>query len=507
MRSSIIYSVVLSLLITRYSARVVLNKYMLDRTQFLEEEDNLQLGSSLQLTEEENEANEILMYWKNKEIEASFKNSTPFQLSKHFFKYKNEIAKSKVYQIIKKMPKGGALHIHASMMLDADSLLELTYEDHLYACYMDDGSLKLHFSDAVPLVLCPVNWKLLKDLRDASDDVEQFDAELRKHFSLYTENDELLNADINETWERFHKVYRTIKNLITYRPVREKYFYKALQNFYNDNVMYVEIRSGLHDIYELDGTTHDALYLAELYERITKRFIDEHPDFIGIKLILTSGRWSSIEKVRDTINMAKELKTNMPGLLAGFDLVGQEDKGKPLKDFLPVLIEARDEIDFYFHGGETNWFGTTSDENLFDAVLLGTKRVGHAYALLKHPTLLATMNQKDIALEMNVISNVVLSLVKDVRNHPLASYLALGYPVVLSSDDPGAWDADPLSHDFYVTFVGVASVHADIRTLKQLALNSIRYSALDEDRKKRFYDIFNEKWTIFVKKIIEGGLN
>ncbi|CAH2986196.1 unnamed protein product [Chilo suppressalis] len=507
MKSLIVHSVILPLLlITQCSARVVLNNYMADRIRFLEEENNLHLGSALKLTEEEKRANEILMYWKNKEIEESFGNSTRFRLSNHFFSYKKEISKSKVYQMIRRMPKGAALHIHASMMLDADSLLELTYEDHLYACFADDG-LKLHFSGTVPSQSCPVNWNLLKDLREASDDVEQFDAELRKHFSLYTEGDDLLNADINDIWEKFNKVYRTTKYLITYRPIREKYFYKALENFYNDNIMYVEIRSGLHNIYELDGTTHDSLYLAQLYERITKRFIEEHPDFIGIKLILTTGRWKTIEEVRHSIATAKELKAIMPNFFAGFDLVGQEDKGKPLKEFLPALIEAKNEIDFYFHGGETNWFGTSSDENLIDAVLLGSKRVGHAYALLKHPTLLGTINLKNVVLEVNVISNVVLSLVRDVRNHPLASYLALGYPVVLSSDDPGAWDADPLSHDFYVTFVGVASKHADLRMLKQLALNSIRYSALDDDdvRKTRFYDVFNEKWDIFVKKIIENG--
>lgn len=492
---------VIFIIISAASARVVSNKHTADRNNFLEEESRLFLGGQIQLTQDEIEANEILMHWKTKEIDESFANPQYYNFSKHFFTYRNDISKSKVYQMIKRMPKGAALHIHASMMLDVDSLLRLTYEDHLYACY-GGGDLQLRFSDTVPSQSCPFKWDLLSDLRNASTDVTEFDLELRKYLTLYTDDQKLLDSDINFTWERFNNVYRATKSLIGYRPVREKYFYKALENFYNDNVMYIEIRTGLHGLYELDGTVHDELYLASLYQKITQEFMADHPDFVGVKLILTKGRWKNEDVVRQTLDMARKLKAEMPDFFAGFDLVGQEDKGKPLEDFLPVLIEAKDDVDFYFHGGETNWFGTSTDENLVDAVLLGSKRIGHAYALMKHPMILGAVNERDIALEVNVISNVVLSLVRDVRNHPLASYLALGLPVVLSSDDPGAWDADPLSHDFYVAFVGVASRHADIRMLKQLALNSIKYSALDDAGKKKLFDVFYRRWDLFVKELI-----
>ena len=70
--------------------------------------------------------------------------------------------------------------------------------------------------------------------------------------------------------------------------------------------------------------------------------------------------------------------------LVGFDLVGPEDTMKPLIDYLVPLLRFKDrqkelglDIPFIFHAGETLGDGTAADDNLYDAILLGTKRIGH----------------------------------------------------------------------------------------------------------------------------------
>ncbi|XP_046964339.1 adenosine deaminase 2-like [Vanessa cardui] len=497
------YAAVIKYVILTLCAQTIarsIHDYNAERANLLEQEFELQVGGNIKLSDKENSANDVLMRHKQQELDESFQNPKYFNFSRHYFTYKNDIEKSKVYQIIRRMPKGAALHVHSSLMLSAERLLALTYEDHLHACFADDD-LKLHFSINLPQRPCQTEWRLLSVLRNETEDIASFDENIKKHFTLYSENEEDLKYDINHVWERFDKVCHTIKDLIAYRPVREKFFYEALKEFYNDKVMYIELRSGLPVLYELDGTLHDLTHMPRIYHRVAKRFKEDHPDFIGIKLIVTMHRAKDINKIRKSIELARRIKEELPDMFAGFDLVGQEDLGKPLVDFLPALTEAKDDINYYFHGGETNWFGSSTDENLADAILLGSKRIGHGYALIKHPSLLAAVKAKDIALEVNVISNVVLSLVSDVRNHPLASYLAFGMPVVLSSDDPGAWGADPLSHDFYISFVGIASKRADLRMLKQLVINSIKYSTLDPSEKLDAFKIIFKQWDDFIEDL------
>lgn len=472
-----------------------LASYSARRSQLVKRELRSSLGGNVTLTNKEHVVNNCLMQHKFNEIDYGFRHPDRFNLSHHFFSYKNQIQKSKAYKIIKSMPKGAILHIHDMAILGPDYLLNITYMDHLYVCF--GAPINFRFSNNIPNITCEVPWQLMSEARAAASNVTQFDADLRKYFTLVCNNPDVVYPSIKEIWVKFMQYFNSVLSLLTYRPNWEKYFYDALTSFRNDNVMYVEVRSILPKLYELDGTVYEQLITAKAYRKTINRFVKDHPDFVGAKLIFAPSRKVNRNMLDEYIQSARKIKADMPDIFAGFDLVGEEDLGNPLLEFVPQLLAAKD-LSFFFHAGETNWFGTLTDENLVDAVLLGAKRIGHAYALAKHPMLIEEVIKKDIGLEVNVLSNSVLSLVRDVRNHPLNIFLSLNLPVVLSSDDPGAWEADPLSDDFYVAFVAVASRVSDIRMLKTLALNSLKYSALEPEDKARAIMKFNRQWNSFI---------
>lgn len=115
------------------------------------------------------------------------------------------------------------------------------------------------------------------------------------------------------------------------------------------------------------------------------------------------------------------------------------------------------EIPFLFHAGETllDTGGSKHPENsnLYDAQLLGSKRIGHGYSLLKHPHLLERFRLKEdnqgnvvdpgICIELCPISNELLHLCRNIKEHPYPELLAAGIPCTVNSDNPSLFRYNP----------------------------------------------------------------
>ncbi|XP_044007600.1 adenosine deaminase 2-like [Aphidius gifuensis] len=479
------------------SSALPADNYWNNRAAILHEEEVLSLGGNLTFLPGERSANNILMTLKKKEIDEGFVKPSKFLASNNFIKAKNEIEKSDVFKIIKRMPKGAVLHSHDTAIVSVDWVYNVTFLDNLYVCDSND-KLLLHFFDE-PKNDC--DWKLLSDLRKNTELLGDLDERIFQKMTMVVDDPDMAYADVDTAWTKFMDVFIFIEPLLTYRPVYEAHYYEGLRQLHEDNVMYLELRSLLPTLYELDGTTYTPLELCEIYKNVTDKFKLDYPDFIGAKLIYAPLRFMSIDELKNAINETNKMKLKFPDFFAGFDLVGQEDKGIPLITYADELKKMSNDIEMYFHAGETNWYGASIDENLLDAVLLGAKRIGHGFAIVKHPKVLKMMREKNIAIEICPISNQVLGLVKDLRNHPANILFSEGYPVVVSNDDPGIWGGKALSYDFYEAFMSLMSRNADIRALKQLAMNSITYSSLNEDDKIKAMDLFNQKWLVFVDEL------
>ncbi|XP_036336591.1 adenosine deaminase 2-like [Rhagoletis pomonella] len=471
------------------------------RANILEKEISAQLGGGVLLNSKESALNELIMLEKRRELELGLTNLSQFQAAQHFFRSNEKINKTPLFQLLRGMPKGGVLHAHDMALCSSEYLLRLTYREHLWVCVSRSQTKeyeRLRFSLLRPQSEQPCEWLLLSDLR-GSERGDVVDKKLLAQLTMYPQV-QFDNEDA--VWKHFRSIFRLVIGLLTYAPVWEEYIYRALEEFYADGVQYLEIRSVLPIFYDLVGGNYTILNTTRAMRNAELRFRATHSDWIGSRLIYAPTRKVSDARLVEYLGNALLLKSHFPDYLAGFDLVGYEAEGRPLRDYARELLAVQDDINFYFHAGETNWYGSSIDENLLDAVLLGTKRIGHGLALLKHPEVLRLARLRNIAIEVSPISNQVLQYVGDLRTHPAAVLFAQNYPVVIASDDPSFWKATPLTHDFYVAFMVIGSQKADLGMLKQLASNSITYGAFEQAQREKAFEKWNKRWEKWIDDVL-----
>lgn len=471
------------------------------REALMQLEASMQTGGQVVLTDAEQRLDALLFKMKQEEIMRA-----DFPPAMHFFKARDLIRASPIFSLLQKMPKGGGLHVHDLAMVDVEWLVKnVTYRPHCYMCFTDNQSIRFIFSSRRPKALPHCSpWNLLENLRAKMINTTDLDNSIMSNMTLFTDRDpEMVYPSQDVIWDKFEQAFLAVWGLVTYAPVFRDYYYQGLTQFYTDNVMYLELRALLPEIYELDGSTHDTAWTLKTYQEVTKQFTAEHPDFFGARIIFTIHRGVNSSMMARAVEKAMKLQRDFPDIMAGFDLVGREDRGRPLwyfRDALSMPAERGVTLPFFFHAGETDLEGTEVDQNLLDALLFNTSRIGHGFALLRHPVAKDISRKRGVALEVCPISNQVLKLVNDMRNHPAAALMSENHPVVISSDDPALFGASGLSYDFYEAFVGFGGMRSHLGSLKQLAINSIRYSSLSPNQQEKAMALWQRRWDKFVSE-------
>lgn len=158
---------------------------------------------------------------------------------------------------------------------------------------------------------------------------------------MHTHNETFLIADINTLWSKFNYMCITTCLLTLYRPVFNKFLHYGLTKLYNDGVMFVELRHGFHALYKLNGIKHAIVFTIKRMVNVTAEFQKKYPDFIGIKIIECGLRHENNTIIAKALNVSHSLQTNYPFQFAGFDLVQQEDLGRPLFYFARQLLKTK----------------------------------------------------------------------------------------------------------------------------------------------------------------------
>ena len=425
---------------------------------------------------------------------------------------------TELWKIIEKMPKGALLHAHLDAMIDVDWLVDQALNEKglcLQAAeglsdkqkrstlpfqvryYSDDQLSKLKTGSSIWTVGYEANAPV--PIRDAQrlfpDDDTTFKKWIVNRCTITPEESLQHHHGLDAVWRKFQSCFPLIGQFMFYEPIFRRGMTRLLGQLAADGITYVDFRIAFRFEYRRKGVTEpdvgkfDAFFAAfgEEIENFKKTAAGK--SFRGARMIWTVIRSSNTRATAESMKECIRIKKKYPQLVCGFDFVGQEDKGRTLADLTPLVYwfrkkchEASVEIPFFFHAGECLGDGDDTDNNLFDAILLGTRRIGHGYSLYKHPLLVDMVKDKKILVETCPISNEVLRLSTSILYHSLPALLSRGVTVSLSNDDPAilGHGKNGLSHDFWQSFMAFANL--GLEGLATMAENSLRWSAVEDQK-------------------------
>lgn len=316
------------------------------------------------------------------------------------------------------------------------------------------AELHLHLEGTItPATL--VELSLRHDARPLS--LEQ--AETLYHFSDFSE---------------FLEAFKVVTRLLSGPEDYELAAWRMMEGLAAQGVVHAEVYISVGVIYlwrDHDPNCFEPIFAG--LERARERAARE----LGLSLywIFDAVRHFTVEEAARVFRKAGELRPKYPSII-GIGLGGDERRTGS-EPFRELYAEAQASgLRLTNHAGET-----TGPEAIWEALAIGSERIGHAVSAFLDPALIEELKAKGTPLELNPTSNVRTGVCLSFAEHPLRRYFDAGLMVTLNSDDPAFFGSD-LAHEFLLAHTEQGF---NATELQQLASNSIRASFLPETEKIR----------------------
>jgi len=203
----------------------------------------------------------------------------------------------------------------------------------------------------------------------------------------------------------------------------ERIAYELAEDAARDGVRYLEVRFA--PILNVRG----GLSLGDALEAPLRglRRAEEQHGVIG-RVIVCALRNMEPEISRELASLAVAYRNHG---VVGFDLAGGE-RGNPASRHAAAFQLARDhDLACTCHAGEGD-----DAQSVRQAVhVCGAHRIGHATRLIEDESLTDYVNDRRIALEICLTSNVQTGAAESFHTHPLRNYFDRGLNVVLNTDN------------------------------------------------------------------------
>lgn len=250
---------------------------------------------------------------------------------------------------------------------------------------------------------------------------------------------------------------------------------ELLEDLKKEHVIYAELRFApmFH--------TKEGLSLEEVVESVLEGMKEVKK--IKSNLILCCMRHDIEKRNIHNLETIEVAKTYYKKGVVALDLAGDESC-YPTILFHDLFQKMKDyKLPFTIHSGEVNHIS-----NIKSALFFGAQRIGHGIYSIQSQDLLNQISQKQVTLEICPQSNVDTFQVKEKQNHPIKT-LYQKVLVTVNTDNRTVSDIT-LTKEYYDL---VTLMNFKIEDLKNMNLNAIQCSFLDEEEKEQ------------LKKEIEGG--
>lgn len=511
--------------------------YQKQRDEYCKQDRTSNFSSDIELNEKEKELNKLMHAIRETDINSKyvcFVNDSPidgiplaepmeYYPIHPFNEVKEEIEDSRLFNTFRRMPKGGNLHIHTSATLSTEKFIKLlrdfdSGQKWRVFVWLNENGEKIQYEDGTLFLVSSRNECFLsRDAKNSLKGIKNFtDSQLSTYYSFM---DVEHTKDVRYIWDEFNLIFSRVSKILLVKDFFMEYYKRAFQELVEDNIDYVELRFGMAKLEE--GTWSDVCIrppdlgygparkycdAINVIWEVYQEFIKTNKDF-KLKLIISGSRRKKTgEDIKEKINKALEEtykwmqneEFKAENFVIGYDLVSEEDRGNSTDNYAKAIYDSKDskDIAFYFHDGESCW---ADDDNLYAAVALGTKRVGHGLNLFRFPALVEAIKKHNVALEVCPVSNQLLRYTPDLRMHLIGEYMNRGVECVVCSDDPSILGNGGLVYDFWEVYY---SQLIDLKAIKKLIINSYMFSGMTQEEYNIKMQQWEEKWNHFVEREI-----